>query len=80
MTVDYPNEYGDPLNEFSNYYYNGYYYSDSKSHGTACAGIIAAKDNTVGIRGVASGVKILPINILYHKTPNFSIFFAVLNL
>ena len=69
MTVDYPNEYGDPLNEFSNYYYNGYYYSDSKSHGTACAGIIAAKDNTVGIRGVASGVKILPININPYPQP-----------
>ena len=54
MTIDYPNEYGDPINE-----YNG----DNKAHGTACAGIIAAKDNTIGIKGVANGVKILPINI-----------------
>lgn len=32
------------------------------SHGTACAGIIGAIDNDIGIRGVASGVKILPVN------------------
>lgn len=57
-TIDYPDEFGDPKNEFSNS--SG---SDSKSHGTACAGIIAARNNSIGIRGVASGVKILPINI-----------------
>lgn len=32
-------------------------------HGTACAGIIGAINNSIGIRGVASGVKIIPINI-----------------
>ena len=32
-------------------------------HGTACAGIIGALNNSIGIRGVASGVKIIPINI-----------------
>lgn len=53
-TLYYPNEYGDPINP---------YYNDVKAHGTACAGIIAAKNNSVGIRGVASGVKVLPINI-----------------
>lgn len=34
-----------------------------KGHGTACAGIIGASNNTIGIRGIASNVKILPINI-----------------
>ena len=33
------------------------------NHGTACAGIIGAVDNLKGIKGVASGVSILPINI-----------------
>ena len=33
------------------------------AHGTACAGIIAAKDNSIGIKGIASGSKILPVNI-----------------
>ncbi len=60
-TIDYPNEYGDPINDF--YYYDGGLKHENKSHGTACAGIIAAKDNNIGIKGVASGVKILPINI-----------------
>ena len=32
-------------------------------HGTACAGIVGADDNSIGIIGVAPGVKILPINI-----------------
>lgn len=37
--------------------------SDSKGHGTNCAGIIGAIDNNIGVIGVASGVKILPVNI-----------------
>jgi len=37
--------------------------TNPKAHGTACAGIIAASNNSIGIRGVASGVKILPVNI-----------------
>lgn len=44
---------------------------DPKGHGTCCAGIIAAVDNSLGIKGVASGVKILPINICpNYSTPN----------
>ncbi|MCK5791818.1 MAG: S8 family serine peptidase, partial [Ketobacter sp.] len=35
-------------------------------HGTACAGIIGAKSNNVGIVGVAPGVKIMPVRIAYH--------------
>ncbi|MBO5059016.1 MAG: S8 family peptidase [Prevotella sp.] len=38
-------------------------YSCCKGHGTACAGIIAALNNSIGITGIASGVKILPINV-----------------
>lgn len=33
------------------------------AHGTSCAGIIAAANNSIGIRGIASNVKILPINV-----------------
>ena len=69
MSIYYPNEKGDPINEIVNYQlwneeeqkYEIYY--DLKEHGTACAGIIAARSNDIGIRGVASGTKILPINI-----------------
>jgi subtilisin family serine protease len=49
-TVDHPTSFGSYLN-------------NNHSHGTACAGIIGAVNNTVGIRGVASNIKILPINI-----------------
>lgn len=33
-------------------------------HGTPCAGIIGALDNNIGIRGVASGSKIVPVNYI----------------
>ena len=39
---------------------------DPKWHGIACAGIIGALNNNVGIRGIASCVKILPVNIFPH--------------
>lgn len=32
-------------------------------HGTACAGIIGARNNSLGVVGVAPGVKILPVRI-----------------
>ena len=53
-TVGNPTGYGLPQNANS---------FDSKIHGTRCAGIIAAEDNSVGIKGVANGVKVVPINI-----------------
>lgn len=38
-----------------------------EAHGTACAGIIGAANNTIGIRGIASEAKILPVNIEPNK-------------
>jgi subtilisin family serine protease len=37
----------------------------NNAHGTACAGIIGAINNTIGIAGVASGCKIIPVRIAY---------------
>ncbi len=37
---------------------------NTKSHGVACAGIICAEDNSIGIKGVAPGIKMLPVNIV----------------
>ena len=48
---------GEPANEYSDY-------DKIKAHGTTCAGIIAANDNTIGIKGVAYDIPILPINIV----------------
>lgn len=58
-TVENPTGYGMPQNwnEKSN-----------KAHGTACAGIIGAINNDIGIIGVATGAKIIPVNI----QPNFA--------
>lgn len=53
-TVGNTTGYGAPQN------WNG----DDKAHGTNCAGIIGAIDNNIGIKGIASGVKILPVNII----------------
>lgn len=36
---------------------------NNKSHGIACAGIIAANNNDIGLRGIASNTMILPVNI-----------------
>jgi hypothetical protein len=42
---------------------NGRPIRQEDSHGQACAGIIGANNNQIGIRGVATNVDILPINI-----------------
>ena len=49
-------------------YHSGY------SHGTAMAGIIAAKDNGFGVRGVAPGVKLYSNNVVrdFDRDPRFS--------
>ncbi len=36
-------------------------------HGTACAGIIGARENGLGVVGVAPGVKIMPVRIAYSE-------------
>lgn len=56
-TCNSPNEIGIPINAYIPPY-------TTKAHGTACAGIIAASNNQIGIRGIASGSKILPVNIM----------------
>ena len=38
------------------------------NHGTNCAGIIAAADNSIGIKGVAYKSKIIPIRIAYSSS------------
>lgn len=53
-TIGYPTSYGEPVNDV---------YS-KKYHGTSVAGIIAANNNSIGIRGIAWSVKILPVNII----------------
>ena len=58
-TVGNPDAFGTPQNA------NDF---DNKAHGTSCAGIIGACNNSLGIHGVASGVKIFPVNIV----PNYA--------
>ena len=53
-TVGYTNEKGDPINPTI---------LNPKAHGVACAGIIGAANNSIGIRGIASNALILPVNI-----------------
>jgi subtilisin family serine protease len=37
---------------------------DDNGHGTHCAGIIAAKDNSIGVVGVAAGATVVPVKVL----------------
>lgn len=53
-TVGNPNGLGAPQNWTT---------QNDKAHGTACAGIIGALDNEIGIKGIASGATIIPVNI-----------------
>ncbi|MDR2968478.1 MAG: S8 family serine peptidase [Tannerellaceae bacterium] len=39
----------------------------NNAHGTACAGIVGAINNAIGVVGVASGCKIVPIRIAYDR-------------
>ncbi len=55
-----PTGNGEPMNA------GGIY---KRAHGIACAGIIAANNNNIGIKGIAYDSQILPINI-YSQTPN----------
>ena len=38
---------------------------DGNGHGMACAGIIGASHNNIGVRGIAPQVKLMPVNIFY---------------
>jgi subtilisin family serine protease len=46
---------------------------DHLGHGQCCAGIIAASHNSIGIRGIAPNVDIVPINVFndWHLIPTF---------
>jgi len=37
---------------------------DGHGHGTHCAGIAAAKNNTIGVVGVSAGAKVVPVKVL----------------
>ncbi|WP_281085011.1 S8 family peptidase [Segatella bryantii] len=54
-TVGYSNA-GEPINYDNN---DG----GRKAHGMMCAGIIGANDNYIGIKGIAPGIKLMPVNI-----------------
>ncbi len=46
---------------------------DGNSHGTHCAGIAAAKNNTIGVVGVSAGAKVVPVKVLSNAgTGSFS--------
>jgi hypothetical protein len=57
FTIRNPQGNGIPQNE-------GATISSCKGHGMACSGIIAASNNSIGIRGIANNINILPVNIV----------------
>lgn len=47
-----------------------------KGHGVACAGIIGAKNNNIGIEGIAHGIKLFSVNIVPNLANNYYSGFA----
>jgi len=43
---------------------NRFYWNDRKGHGSLCAGIVAAEDNTIGVVGVAPGASLWAVKVL----------------
>lgn len=78
-------DYSDILNgaNFSSYHLTDTFdtdISDNYGHGTAVTGIIKAQtDNSVGIAGIADGVKILPVKAFDGKTGKISNIIAAIN-
>ena len=49
---------------FAKSFITGQTVQDGHSHGTHCAGIAAAKNNTIGVVGVSAGAKVVPVKVL----------------
>ncbi|NVM31371.1 MAG: S8 family serine peptidase [Candidatus Helarchaeota archaeon] len=47
--------------------------SDNDGHGSHCAGIIAAIDNTIGVCGIAPDVTILPLKVIETESGDLSV-------
>lgn len=60
------------LNGFPSLYGQGAHRTSSQYHGTACAGIIAASHNNIGVAGIAPNALIVPIRIQRGKNHYFS--------
>ena len=41
--------------------------NDDNGHGTHCAGIVAARDNDIGVIGVAAGATVVPVKVLNRR-------------
>lgn len=49
---------------FAKSFISGQSVEDGHGHGTHCAGIAAAKNNTIGPTGVSAGAKVVPVKVL----------------
>ena len=52
-------------------------YASNDGHGQACAGIVAALHNEIGVRGVAPGVSVFSVNIFHPSTTNSDLAVAI---
>jgi hypothetical protein len=43
---------------------NKFYWNDRNGHGSHCAGVVAAEDNTIGVVGVAPGARLWAVKVL----------------
>ena len=49
---------------FAKSFIAGETFEDGHGHGTHCAGIAAAKNNSIGVVGVSAGAKVVPVKVL----------------
>jgi subtilisin family serine protease len=66
IDLDHPDLNVDKVNGW-NFVTNTLAADDDNGHGSHCAGIAAAIDNTIGVIGVAAGAKVVPVKVLNRR-------------
>jgi subtilisin family serine protease len=64
IDLDHPDLNVQTSTTFAKSFVPGQTADDGNGHGTHCAGISAAKNNTIGVVGVSAGAKVVPVKVL----------------
>ncbi len=80
MDMDHPDLNVQTNSTYAKSFVPGQAVEDGHGHGTHCAGIAAAKSNTIGVVGVSAGARVVPVKVLANSgSGSFSYLYAGLN-